>query len=117
MASKRQLQVAELIKRFFGSVLMEEGYRIFGSGPMVSVTSVQVTPDLSLARIFLSIFNSENKNETLNQIIRYHHVLKQSLAGKVRKHIRRMPELEFFIDDTLDEMYRLDELFDHLKKK
>lgn len=117
MASKRQLQIEEKIKRFFGTVLQEEGAYIYGHETLVSVTSVQVAPDLSLAKIYLSIYNSDDKDQVLESIQQNHVHLKQALVKKIRKHIRRIPELEFFQDDTLDEMYRLDALFDKLKKE
>jgi len=115
MESKRQLQVAEMIKRNFGHVVREEGSYIYGSEPFVTVTSVVVTPDLSLAKIYLSIYNVEDKNEVINLMEHAHHQLKQALVKRIRKHIRRIPEIAFYEDDTLDEMYRLRNLFDNLK--
>lgn len=114
METKRQKQAAELVKRNFSLVLQQEGSYIYGPEPLVTVTGVKITPDLSLAKIYLSVFNTENKQAVLlemeEEIVR----LRQSLAHRIRKHIRRIPEISFFADDTLDEMYRVDALFNRL---
>ncbi len=114
MESKRQRQVAELIKRNFSSVLQQEGPYIYGAEPLVTVTEVHPTPDLSQCKIYLSIWNTENKQEVLLQMNEEHHRLKQGLAHRVRKHIRRIPAIAFYIDETLDEMNRVDDMFDRL---
>lgn len=116
MESKRQLQVAELIKRNFGIVLQQEGMYIYGEA-FVTVTSVRITPDLSLAKIYLSVFNTENKQEVILMMRKHMHSLKQALVTRIRKHVRRIPELSFYEDETLDEMYRLNALFDGLKEE
>ncbi|MFQ5448575.1 MAG: 30S ribosome-binding factor RbfA, partial [Saprospiraceae bacterium] len=92
-----------------------EGSYIYGAVPLVTVTSVQVTPDFSMAKIYLSVFNTENKQEVILEMENSYHRLKQSLAHRLAKHIRRMPELQFFIDETLDEMSRVDKLFERLE--
>lgn len=112
--SKRQLQVSEMIKRNASMVMMEEGINIYGPEPMVSVTNVVMSPDLGLAKIYLSIYKTENKQAVLLMIEAELTRLKQALAHRVRKHIRRMPDVAFYIDDTLDEMERLNSLFDKL---
>ncbi|MDP4710725.1 MAG: 30S ribosome-binding factor RbfA [Saprospiraceae bacterium] len=114
METKRQKQVAELIKRNFSLVLQQEGSYIYGAQPLVTVTQVVVSPDMSLAKIYLSVYNKESKQEVIlemeHEVIR----LKQALAHRVKKHLRRIPEINFYLDDTLDEMYRLNHLFDDL---
>ena len=114
--SKRQLQVAEIIKRNFGTVLQQEGSYIYGSEILVTVTSVKLTPDFSQAKIYLSIYNTENKQAVILQLEEEYHRLKQALSGRIRKHVRRIPEFQVFLDDTLDEMYRLNALFNRLDK-
>lgn len=114
MESKRQLQVAEMIKRNFGIVLRDEGSYIYGTEPLVTVTKVNVSPDLSLSKIYLSIYNIDDKQSVITLMEQSHHQLKQALVKRIRKHIRRIPEIAFYEDDTLDEMYRLNQLFDGL---
>jgi ribosome-binding factor A len=114
METKRQKQAAELVKRNFSLVLQQEGTYIYGPEPLVTVTGVKITPDLSLAKIYLSIFNTDNKQAVLLEMEEETVRLRQSLAHRIRRHIRRIPDISFFADDTLDEMYRVDHLFDKL---
>ncbi len=115
MAGKRQLQVAELIKRHFSLMLQQEGSYVFGTEPFVTVTNVKMTPDFNIAKIYLSIFNTENKQEVILEMEDNYVRLKQALAARIGKQVRRMPELQFYIDDTLDEMYRVEALFQKLE--
>ena len=115
-ASKRQLQVAEIIKRNFGIVLQQEGGYIYGSEVLVTVTSVKITPDFSQAKIYLSVYNTENKQAVILQMEEEYHRLKQALSIRIRKHVRRIPEFQVFLDETLDEMYKLNILFNKLDK-
>lgn len=114
MASKRQLQVAEMIKRNFGLVLQQEGSYIYGTQPLVTVTQVQVSPDLSVGKIYLSVYNVDDKQTVLLQMEQEYHRLRQALAVRLKRHLRRLPQFEFFLDDTLDEMYRLNSLFNEM---
>lgn len=113
MESKRQLQVGELIKRHFSQVLLEQGRSIYGD-ILVSVTQAQVTPDLSLAKIYVSVFGIEDKESVIKLMDQNAHMLKQELVRRIKRHVRRIPEIDYYIDDTLDEMYRVDQLFDNL---
>lgn len=116
METKRQLQVAELIKRNFGVVLQQEGNYIYEDA-LVTVTNVKVTPDLSLAKIYLSIYNTENKQAVLLKLEDQQHRIKQLFSHRLRKHVRRIPDFAMYIDETLDEMYRIDALFDRLDQE
>lgn len=113
MPSKKQLQVAELIKRNFGMVLTQNGINIYGAA-FVTVTNVIMSPDLSMAKIYLSIYNVEDKNEVLSLMNREMYTLKSELVYRIKKHVRRIPDISFFVDETVDEMYRVDQLFDRL---
>ncbi len=114
MDSKRQLQSAELIKRNLSVVFQQEGSFIFGNA-LITVTDVKITPDLSQAKIYLSLYNVVDKNALLEKIINHTHVLKQALAHRIKSHIRRIPQIHFFMDETVDEMYRVDSLFQNMK--
>jgi len=120
MESKRQKQVAETVRRNFSIILQQEGGYIYGPEIMVTVTSVIVTPDLALAKIYLSVYNTENKQAVILQLQEHIHRLRQGLAHRIRKHVRRVPVINIYEDDTLDEMYRLNNLFnklDEIKEK
>lgn len=115
MESKRQRQVAEQIKRNFSIVLQQEGSYVYGPEPLVTVTEVHPTPDLSMCKIYVSIWNTDNKQAVIMKMNEEHQRLKNSLAQRIRKHIRRIPAISFFIDETLDEMNRVESLFDRLE--
>lgn len=114
MQTKRQRQVAELIKRNIGTVLQQEGAYIYGAEPFVTVTSVKMTPDFGIAKIYLSVYNIEDKQSVLLHIERDHQRLQSQAWNRMRKQLRRLPELHFYLDDTLDEMYRLNAIFNQL---
>ncbi len=113
--SKRMLQVAELVKRNISVVFQQEGSYFYGSQVLVTVTNVKMSSDLGIAKVYLSIYNTENKQAVLLQIEEHAHQIKQSFSQRVRRHMRRIPRLDFYEDETLDEMYRLNSLFGELK--
>ena len=112
--SKRQKQVAELVKRNFGTVLQQEGSYIYGHDVLVTITGVKMTPDFSEAKIYLSVYNTENKQAVMLELEDNIHRLRQSLHFRLKRQIRRMPDITLYMDDTLDEMYRLNDLFNRL---
>ncbi|MCC7506327.1 MAG: 30S ribosome-binding factor RbfA [Saprospiraceae bacterium] len=114
MESIRQKQVGELIRRYFGMLLTEEGSNIYGRGKLVTVTNVKMTPDLLVAKIYISVYGTENKQEVILELEDNHQHLRQALAAKIGKQMRRMPDIEFFLDDTVDEMYRVQNLLDRV---
>ena len=116
METKRQKQVAEVVKRNIGIVLQQEGSYIYGSSTLVTVTAVKMSPDFNLAKIYLSVYNRENKEAVIDELDANVHRLRQSLAHRIKRHVRRIPEIQFYIDETLDEMYRLNDLFKGLDK-
>lgn len=116
MQNKRQSQVGEMIKRNFSQVLQEQGSYIYGKA-LVTVTQVLMSQDLRYAKIYLSVYNREDKTLVIQEMDLEKARLKNSLAARIRKHIRRIPEIDFYLDDTLDEMYRLNELFDDIQNK
>jgi len=115
METKRQRQVAELIKRTLGMVLQQEGSYIYGTKALVTVTNVKVSPDFSIAKAYLSVYNIDDKQTVILEVEEHYSRIRQMVGNRLRKQLRRIPELEFFLDDTLDEMYRLNELFDRLE--
>lgn len=117
METKRQKQIAELVKRNFSMVLQQEGGYIYGPEVMVTVTSVKMSPDLTLAKIYLSVFNTDNKQAAILELEEHIARLRQSLGNRIRKQIRRIPDINLYLDDTLDEMYRLNALFDRLHEE
>ncbi len=115
METKRQKQVSELVRRHFSLMLQQEGSNIYGSQILVTVTNVVMSPDLRQAKIYLSIYNTENKQAVILKMENDYHQLKQAFHHRMRKHLRNMPDFDVYLDDTLDEMYRLNELFNGLE--
>lgn len=103
-----------MLRRYFGMLLTEEGSNIYGRDKLVTVTGVKMTPDLLVAKIYISVYGTENKQEVILELEDSTHRLRQALASKVGKQMRRLPELEFFLDDTVDEMYRVDALLNRV---
>ncbi|MBK6373162.1 MAG: 30S ribosome-binding factor RbfA [Saprospiraceae bacterium] len=114
--SFRKLQIAELLRRNISIVLQADGHYIYGPEAMVTVTSVNVTPDLALAKVYLSIFNSENKQAVLLELEAAIHEVKKNLYNRIRKHVRRVPDIVFYLDDTLDEIHKVDEMMRKLRE-
>lgn len=116
--SKRQLQVGELIRRNFGQVLQAEGSYIYGSEIFVTVTAVKMTPDIGIAKIYVSVFNAPDqaaKEEVLIRMRKNLWRLKTGLVHRIKRHVRRIPHLDVYLDETLDEMYNLNTVFDSLR--
>jgi len=117
MESIRQKQIGEVLRRYFGMLLTEQGSNIYGRDKLVTVTEVKMTPDLLVAKIYISVYGTENKQEVILELEDNYPRLRQALASKVGKQMRRVPELEFFLDDTVDEMYRVDELLNRVSEE
>jgi ribosome-binding factor A len=115
METIRQKQVGELIRRYFGMLLTESGSNIYGRGKLVTVTYVKMTPDLLVAKIYISVYGTENKQEVILELEDNHSHLRQGLAAKLGKQMRRMPDIEFHLDDTVDEMYRVQDLLNRVQ--
>jgi ribosome-binding factor A len=117
METIKQKQIGELVKRHFSLALQEEGGYIYGTAPLVTVTAVKMSPDLSLAKIYLSVYNTENKQAVILEMEEEKSRLRQLLAARLRRQVRRVPEIDFYLDDTLDEMARLQQLFTRLHEE
>jgi ribosome-binding factor A len=118
--TKRQKQVSGLIQEEINLIFQRLGLG-FVDGAMVSVSSVKITPDLLEARIYLSIFKANeaataDKKTILKKIEERHWEVKKELSAKVKHQLRRIPELKFFLDDTLDQVFKMEELFRQIKK-
>ncbi|MFL5738590.1 MAG: 30S ribosome-binding factor RbfA [Flavisolibacter sp.] len=112
---KRQKQIAGLIQEEINSIFQRMGLSIV-DGAMVSISSVKITPDLLEARIYLSIFNAADKKSMLKKIEERSWEVKKELASRVKHQLRRIPELKFFLDDTLDQVFKMEELFKNIKE-
>lgn len=107
--SKRQKQIAGLLNEEMNTIFQRLGLNMMGGG-MVSISGVKITPDLLEARFYLSFFQVKDEKAALKKIEDRHHEIKKELAAKVRHQLRSIPVLKFFHDDTLDHVFKLEEL-------
>jgi ribosome-binding factor A len=114
--SKRQKQVSGLLNEELNDILRRMGLMMMDGG-MVSIASVKVTPDLFEARVYLSMFKIENQEAALARFEEKNKEIRKELGARVRHQLRSIPELKFFIDDTLDYVFKMEELFDKIKKE
>lgn len=112
---KRQKQIGGLIQEEMNAVFQRMGLSIV-SGAMVSISSVKVTPDLLEARIYLSIFNAKDPKEILKHVDEKQWDIKKEIAARLKHQLRRIPEIKYFLDDTLDHVFKMEELFKQIKK-
>lgn len=116
MESRRQQKVSRLVQKEISGILQKDGSMIYGSA-LVTVTQVRITPDLLVARIYLSIFNTGELQDVLDSIAGHAGEIRFKLGNKLRSQVRRVPELEFYLDDTLDSVFRMEEIFKDLNNK
>lgn len=109
MESTRQSKISRLIQKELAEIFQKASRELF-QGKMISVTTVRVTSDLSLARVYLSIFPSEKGSEMLSEIKQISPKIRFELGKKTGKQLRVIPALEFFIDDSLDYIDHIDSL-------
>jgi len=114
--SKRQKQVAKLIMEEMSDIFQREGINIVEGG-MVSISKVMVTPDLLEARIYLSFFQVKNPSELLHTIKERTGEWRKTLGNRVRNQLRRVPELQFYTDETLEHVFKMEQLFKQIEEE
>jgi ribosome-binding factor A len=107
---KRQKQVSGLIQEELNTIFQRLGFNMINGG-MVSISSVKITPDLLEARVYLSFFQVADAQEALKRIQEKAGEIKRELGNRVRQQLRRIPEVKYFRDDTLDHVFRMEEIF------
>jgi ribosome-binding factor A len=108
MQETRQNKIARLLQKELSVIFQEQTRAMHGT--MVSVTRTKISPDLSICTAYLSIFPSEKGEELLANIEQNVKAIRYNLGQRVRNQLRIIPELRFFIDDSLDYIDRIDEL-------
>lgn len=110
MDSLRQQRVSKQIQKELGDLFQREGNGIWGSSILVTVTRVNITRDLQLARVYLSIFGTGKKPEVLEKVRGKSSEIRFQLGRAMRHQLRVIPNLEFFEDDSLDYIDHIDTL-------
>jgi ribosome-binding factor A len=107
---KRQKQIGGLIQEELNNIFQRMGLNMI-SGGMVSISSVKITPDLLEARVYLSFFQVVDPQAALTMIQDKGWEIKKALGNRVRQQLRRIPEIKYFRDETLDNVFKMEELF------
>lgn len=108
METTRQAKISRLIQKELSELFRRQTAAM--GGVLVTVSSVRVSPDLSIARGYLSIFPSERAEELVKNINASARSIRYELARTLRHQLRKMPELSFFIDDSLDYIEHIDNI-------
>ena len=116
MESKRQQKFAGVIQEDLAAIFQKEGLNMIPN-TLITITKVRVTPDLAIARVFLSFFNTNNAQLALNTIKSHSSELRYKLGARIKDQVRIIPQLEFFIDDTSEYVERMDKIFDKISKE
>ncbi len=108
METTRQQKIARLLQKELGDIFQRQTQSMHGV--LVSVSAVRISPDMSVCSAYLSIFPSERSAEIIGNINRNVRQLRYELGTRVRHQLRIIPELRFFVDDSLDYIEHIDEL-------
>lgn len=110
METNRQAKIARLIQKELSEIFRQQTAKTHGV--IVSVSAVRVSPDLSIARAYLSVFPSEKGPEMIESINKSAQTVRYELAQKVRYQLRKTPALQFYLDDSLDYIDNIDRLLE-----
>ncbi len=111
---KRQKQVAAVLEKELNDIFQRLGLSMMDGG-MISIASVKITPDLFDARVYLSFFKVKDSVAALKTIQERSWEIKKELTARVRHQLRSMPQLNFYIDDTLEYVDKMEQLFKNIK--
>lgn len=112
---KRQERLAELIKQKMADIFRQEGKRAFGNS-FITVTTVRVSKDLGYAFIYLSMLNESDPQALVETIRQNKGPLRKALGDQIKNQVRRIPELHFYYDDTMEYVERMEQIFKHIDK-
>ncbi len=111
---KRQKQVASVLQADMNDIFTKLGLNMIGGG-MISIASVKVTPDLLEARIYLSMFQVTDTQAAMKKVNDRAWEVKKLLAEKIKSQVRRIPVIHYYLDDTLEYVFKMEEVFERIK--
>lgn len=114
MEGKRQAKIARLLQKELSEIFRRQTAAM--GGVLVTVSAVKVSPDLSIAKAYLSIFPSDKSGEILENVQKQAKTVRYELARNVKDLLRKCPELQFYLDDSLDYIENIDRLLAGDKK-
>ena len=109
MESTRQKKVSRQLLKDLSEILLRKGRDLIGTS-LVSVTVVRISSDLSIARVYISVFGNEDKEALLTKINQQSYAIRKKLGERIRNQMRKVPELKFFLDDSVDYSKQIDDL-------
>lgn len=113
MESKRQQKMGKEVQKVLSDIFIRHGRNYF-KGVMVTITQVKLTPDLGLARVYLSIFPNKNGEEFFENLEKHKSEIRKHLGNEMGKRTRKIPDLEFYHDEVEEEASRIDKLISDL---
>ncbi len=113
MDSTRQHKFARLILKEIADIFGREGKNFYGNA-FVTVTDASVSPDLSIARIYLSLFNEKQPKEVLETIRLHSKEIRKILGNRIHNQVRIIPELHFYLDESADYAEKMDKIMKNL---
>lgn len=116
LEGKRQKQIAGVINEEMTTIFRRIGLSMV-DGALVSIASVKVTPDLLEARIYLSVFQAKDNAAVLKKVEEKAFEIKREIAAKLKHQLRRIPEIKYYLDDTLDHVFKMEELFKKIEEE
>ena len=116
MESKRQQKFAGVLQEELAQVFQREGGALLPN-TLVTITRVRVSPDLAVAKVYLSFFNTNNTTLSINTVNAHAGEIRYKLGARIRHQVRVVPELTFFVDDTNEYVERMDHLFEKIAKE
>ncbi|MFN3556246.1 MAG: 30S ribosome-binding factor RbfA [Bacteroidales bacterium] len=108
METNRQRKINKLLQKDLGEIFQREAPNLFQRA-MITVTQVKVTPDLSIAKVYLSIFGADAES-TIKQVRVHTSEIRKQLGLRVKNQLRIVPQLQFFVDDSLDYIENIEKL-------
>ena len=109
MESTRQKKVSRQLLKDLSEILQLKGRDLIGTS-LVSITVVRISPDLSIARVYISVFGAEDKVALLTKMNQQSYAIRKKLGERIRNQMRKVPELKFFLDDSVDYSQQIEDL-------
>jgi ribosome-binding factor A len=116
MVSIRQEKFSKLIQKELAEIFLKEGKKYSGN-IIIGITKVVSSPDLGLSKVYVSFLNTEKHDLVLKQLQDQTAAIRKSLGYKIRNKVRRIPELLFYYDDTMDYVEKMEGIFRNIKKE
>ncbi len=113
MGTKRQQKFSRMIQKEMATIFQVKG-RSWITNNIVSITKVEMSPDLSVAKVYLSFLQSDNKQEIFDRLDQHKSEIRKELGNKIAKTVRKIPEIIFYLDEGAEHAQKMDDIFKNL---